>query len=299
MLDLAEADALSRQQICLDWDSITQGVRLACSHGPRGLTEPMELSFTWEDLEVDDLARSQLQELRDRIRCRWQVNEEWGFHKWLPYGKGISVCLYGPPGTGKTMTAQVLAREFGLDAYRVDMSRIMDKNIGETEKKLGELLDAARDSNSILFFDEADALFAKRTGGDSKDRYANVETAYLLQRMEQHNDISILATNAVNNFDAAFKRRISYMISLPMPDAATRRRLWDKVFPAKAPLGMVDLDWLAERFELTGSSIKNAALHAAYLAAVKERSIGKDDLIKAIQREYQKTGRILMEEDCY
>lgn len=300
VLNLAEAEVISLGQDCLQQSNIANGIRELCAHKLEALTEPILPAFTWDDLEVDDLAKQQLKELCDRIRNRWKVNEEWGFNKRLPYGKGISVCLYGPPGTGKTMTAQVLAREFGLDAYRVDMSRIMDKYIGETEKKLGELFDAAKDSNSILFFDEADALFAKRTEvGDSKDRYANLETAYLLQRMENHNGISILATNAMNNFDAAFKRRISYMISLPMPDGETRKKLWHKVFPREAPLAGVDLDNLAERFELTGSSIKNAALHAAYLAAAEGREIEQSDLLRAIQTEYQRTGRILMEADLY
>lgn len=300
VLALAESDCISRGQKAIDRQAIAQGVRLLCSPRLAELTEPLRPSFTWDDLEVGDEAMEKLRRLCDRIRCRWQVNEKWGFDRRLPYGKGVSVCLYGPPGTGKTMTAQVLAREFGLDAYRVDMSRIMDKYIGETEKKLAELFDAARDSNAILFFDEADALFAKRTEvSDSKDRYANVETAYLLQRMENHNGISILATNAVQNFDEAFKRRISYLISLPMPDAETRKRLWHKVFPAEAPLEGVNLDFFAQRFELTGSSIKNVALTAAYLAAAGGGSIGREELVEAVREEYHKTGRVLMEHELY
>lgn len=300
VLELAETDCLSRGKDRMDRQSIAHGVRLLCSARLRELAQPLTLSFTWDDLEVGADAREQLKRLCQRVRRRWQVNEEWGFDRKFPYGKGLSVCLYGPPGTGKTMTAQVLAREFGLDAYRVDLSCIMDKYIGETEKKLGELFDAARGSNAILFFDEADALFSKRTEvSDSKDRYANAETAYLLQRMEAHNGISILATNAVQNFDEAFKRRISYMISLPMPDAETRKRLWRKVFPPQAPLDQDCLDFFAQRFELSGSAIKNVALTAAYLAASGSGTIGREELAEAVREEYRKTGRVLMEHELY
>ena len=198
------------------------------------------------------------------------------------------------------MTAQVLAGEFGLDAYRVDMSRIMDKYIGETEKKLSELFDAAKDSNAILFFDEADALFSKRTEvSDARDKYANAETAYLLQRMEEHNGISILATNAAQNFDEAFKRRISFLVNLPMPSPETRRRIWHSVFPAGAPLRGVDLDFFARRFELSGSSIKNVAVSAAYLAAAEGSDITREHVTRAVRDEYQKTGRVLMEHELY
>ncbi|MPM80565.1 hypothetical protein SDC9_127613 [bioreactor metagenome] len=199
------------------------------------------------------------------------------------------------------MAAQVLAGQFGLDAYRVDMSRIMDKYIGETEKKLAELFDAAKDSNAVLFFDEADALFAKRTEvSDSKDRYANVETAYLLQRMEAHNGISIMATNAAQNFDEAFKRRISYMVNLAMPGAETRKKLWRSVFPPSAPLAPgVSLDFFAERFELSGSSIKSVALSAAYFAAAQGDPITRDCIARAVREEYLKTGRVLMEHELY
>lgn len=300
VLDLAETSCLAQGQTHIDAPAVALGVRQLCSPRLGELTQLLQPAFTWDDLVLEKEAKEQLGRLRDRVRCRWQVNEAWGFQGKLPYGGGLSACFYGPPGTGKTMAAQVLSRELGLDTYRVDMSRIMDKYIGETEKKLAELFDAAKDSNAILFFDEADALFAKRTEvGDSKDRYANVETAYLLQRMEQHNGISILATNAVQNFDEAFKRRISYMIHMPMPDEQTRQLLWVKAFPPQAPLEGVNLDFFAKRFELTGSSIKSVALSAAYLAAAKGGPIGREELIQAVREEYQKTGRVLMEHELY
>lgn len=300
VLSIAEMEGLSRGEGAITPRDISRGVRLICSPRLAQLTQPLEASFTWEDLMLEEGPLALLRQLCDRIRYRWKVNEDWGFDRKLPYGRGVSVLLYGPPGTGKTMTAQVLAGEFGLDAYRVDMSRIMDKYIGETEKKLSELFDAAKDSNAILFFDEADALFTKRTEvGDAKDKYANAETAYLLQRMEEHNGISILATNAAQNFDEAFKRRISFLVNIPMPAPETRRRIWHSVFPADAPLKGVNLDFFAQRFELSGSSIKNVAVAAAYLAAAAGSDITREHIAQAIRDEYNKTGRVLMEHELY
>lgn len=300
VLSTAEMEGVSRGEGAITARGISLGVRQLCSPRLAQLTQPLAASFTWEDLMLEEQALALLRQLCDRIRCRWKVNEEWGFDRKLPYGRGVSVLLYGPPGTGKTMTAQVLAGEFGLDAYRVDMSRIMDKYIGETEKKLSELFDAAKDSNAILFFDEADALFSKRTEvSDARDKYANAETAYLLQRMEEHNGISILATNAAQNFDEAFKRRISFLVNLPMPSPETRRRIWHSVFPAGAPLRGVDLDFFARRFELSGSSIKNVAVSAAYLAAAEGSDITREHVTRAVRDEYQKTGRVLMEHELY
>lgn len=297
VLSSADAACLASEEKSISTAEISAAVRALCRPRLGALTEPMECRFTWDDLLLDERAMATLHLLCDRLRYRWQVNEEWGFDRKLPYGKGVSVLLFGPPGTGKTMTAQVLAKEFGLDAYRVDLSRIMDKYIGETEKKLGELFDAAKDSNAILFFDEAEALFSKRTEvTDSKDKYANAETAYLLQRMEQHNGICLLATNNLQNFDKAFKRRMTFIVSIEMPDAATRLELWKKVFPADAPLSpRLDLTLLAEKAEMTGSSIKAAALAAAYVAAAAGSEITMDILRSCIVEEMKKNGKIVAE----
>lgn len=295
-----ENHCLAKGETAISREAITLGVRQICRPKMRQLADPIQPSFTWDDLMLEQSQIDLLQQMCDRIRYRWKVNEDWGFNRKIPYGRGVSVCLYGPPGTGKTMTAQVLAREFGLDAYRVDMSRIMDKYIGETEKKLAELFDAARDSNAILFFDEADVLFAKRSQvNDSKDKYANAETAYLLQRMEQHAGVSILATNAAQNFDEAFKRRISFMINIPMPSEETRKRLWQSVFPESAPLVGIDFDFFAQRFDLSGSSIKNVAVAAAFRAASLDCPINRELLSQAVRDEYLKTGRVLMEHQLY
>lgn len=297
VLSSADAACMASGEEGIGTAEISAAVRGLCRPRLSALTEPMEGCFTWDDLLLDESAMDTLKRVCERIRYRFRVNEEWGFDRKLPYGKGISVLLFGPPGTGKTMTAQVLAREFGMDAYRVDLSRIMDKYIGETEKKLGELFDAAKDSNAILFFDEAEALFSKRTEvSDSKDKYANAETAYLLQRMEQHNGISLLATNNMQNFDKAFKRRITFFISVEMPDAKTRLELWKKVFPAGAPLSpKLDLQLLADKAELTGSSIKSAALSAAYDAAAQECDITMEILRGCIIDEMKKNGQIVAE----
>jgi hypothetical protein len=301
VLSIAGLECLSRGMTEVSEAAVSYAVRQLCRPRLVELTQPLSTHFTWDDLVLEPEQLELLHRVCDRIRYRWQVKEAWGFDRKLPYGKGISVLLYGPSGTGKTMAAQVLAREFGLDAYRVDMSRIMDKYIGETEKKLGELFDAAKDSNAILFFDEADALFAKRTEiSDSKDRYANVETAYLLQRMEEHNGISIMATNIAQNFDEAFKRRISFMVNIPMPTAETRLRLWHSVFPAEAPVARdVNFQFFAERFELSGSSIKNVAVSAAFLAAAEGGEIRREHIARAVKEEYTKTGRVLMEHEMY
>lgn len=297
VLQSADMACLALGESHISSAEISAAVRQLCSPRLSALTEPLKGDFDWNDLMLDDEALKTLHRLCQRISCRWKVNEEWGFDRKLPYGKGVSVLLYGPSGTGKTMTAQVLAREFGLDAYRVDLSRIMDKYIGETEKKLAELFDASKDSNAILFFDEADALFSKRTEvSDSKDKYANAETAYLLQRMEQHNGISLLATNNMQNFDKAFKRRITYIVSIDMPDKETRVKLWKAVFPKNAPLDKnLDFDLLAEKAELSGSSIKSAALSAAYEAAAKGCSISMDILRSCIVEEYKRNGRVVAE----
>ncbi|MCD7806445.1 MAG: ATP-binding protein, partial [Lachnospiraceae bacterium] len=229
------------------------------------------------------------------------VNEEFGFGAKLPYGNGTSIVLYGPPGTGKTMAAQVLSNELGLDIYRIDLSQIGSKYIGETEKNLGAVFEAARGTNAILFFDEADALFTKRTDvSNSNDRYANAETAYLLQKIEEYPGVSILATNVMQNFDVAFKRRMTFMIAIEQPDEETRLRLWEHVFPKGTPLeDHVDFGVYARMAELTGSGIKSAALSAAYRAASEHRRVTNEDLIRAVDFEYRRTGRTGLANELY
>ncbi|MCC8161674.1 MAG: AAA family ATPase [Lachnospiraceae bacterium] len=261
----------------------------------------LQSPFTWEDLQVSEESRQLLTEACDRVRCRSIVNDEFGFGRKLPYGNGTSIVLYGPPGTGKTMAAQVLANELGLDIYRIDLSQIGSKYIGETEKNLGAVFEAARGSNAILFFDEADALFTKRTDvASSNDRYANAETAYLLQKIEEYSGVSILATNVMQNFDSAFKRRMTYMIPIEQPDEAARLRLWEQVFPKETPMEEnIDFSVFARVAELTGSGIKSEALSAAYRAAAEHRKITNDDLIRAVEAEYRRIGRMGIGKELY
>ena len=269
-------------------------IRKICQGRFTELARRISSPFTWEDLKASKETKDKMREAVNRIRYRSLVNEEYGFGKRLPYGQGLVIAFYGPPGTGKTMAANVMANELGLDIYRIDLSQISSKYIGESEKNLSAVFEAARYSNSILFFDEADALFAKRTGvSSSNDKHANSETAFLLQKMEEYSGISILATNAINNFDAAFKRRITYMIPVEQPDEAARLILWESVFPPQVPMDKnINFKGFAKLAELSGSGIKSAALRATYLAAARGEAVSGRDIAVAIDEEYQKLGHI-------
>ncbi|MCR5468178.1 MAG: ATP-binding protein [Lachnospiraceae bacterium] len=248
--------------------------------------------FTRKDIYLSDTASKELDAVINRIRLRSVVNEEYGFGKNLPYGRGVSVVLYGPPGTGKTMLASVIANELNLSLYRIDISQLSSKYIGETEKNIAELFKAASNSNGILFFDEADALFARRTEvSGSNDRYANAETAYLLQQIEGYDGLSIMATNAMQNFDSAFKRRMTFIISIDKPNEIEREKLWKNIFPENTPLDpRIDFDTLAAKAELTGSAIKAAALDAAYRAAARGDKVIMEDLIEAVDVQCRRNG---------
>ena len=276
-------------------------IRLKCAASLGQYATRLKSPFTWDDLQLAENSKKLLNDACNRVRLRSVVQNQYGFAKKLPYGSGTSVVLYGPPGTGKTMAAQVLAKELGLDIYRVDLSQIGSKYIGETEKNLGKVFDAARFSNAILFFDEADALFTKRTDvSNSNDKYANAETAYLLQKIEEYPGLSVLATNVMQNFDPAFKRRMTFMIPVEQPDEAVRLKLWQKVFPENTPLAPdLNFEIFAKTAELTGSNIKSAALMAAYRAAAENRPVSNQDLIEAIDFEYRRTGRVGISNELY
>ena len=258
----------------------------------KGLAAPLVTGFSMEDLQLPGQQMRILKFAISAIRNRYLVMEGMGFGKKMPYGRGISILLYGPPGTGKTMTAQVIAKEVGLTLFRVDSSKIMDKYIGETEKKLGELFETAKNTNAILFFDEADSLFAKRTEvSKSTDKYANNEVSFLLQLMEQYEGIMVLATNHSNFFDEAFRRRITYSINLPSPDAETRSRLWRLAFPEGVEIAEdVDFDQLAREHEFTGSSIKYVAQQAMFTAAILQSPVTLECIHTGL--------KLMMERDC-
>lgn len=227
------------------------------------------------------------------LKKRDKVMKEWGFSEKYSYGNGTSLLFYGAPGTGKTMAAQAIAGELGMPLYRVDLSQLISKYIGETQKNIGKVFEQAGQLKGILLFDEADALFAKRNEvNDAQDKYSNAETAYLLQRIEEWDGICILATNLLQNFDEAFRRRITYMLNFPMPDEEVRERLWQKVFPKQASVSEdMDTGVLAENFELSGAAIRNAALQGAYLAAVEETGIGMKHVLGGIANEYRKLNK--------
>lgn len=249
----------------------------------------------WEDLILPEDAIVQLREVCAQFTHRQQVLTEWGFGRKLAYGTGINALFAGPSGTGKTMAAEIVANELGLDLYKIDLAGVVSKYIGETEKNLDKIFTTAEQANAILFFDEADALFGKRSEvKDSHDRYANLEISYLLQKMEQYEGIAILATNLRQNLDEAFVRRLAFIVQFPFPDEAMRRRIWAGIWPASVPLAEdVDLDTLAKQLKLSGGNIRNIALSAAYLAAGNGQIVTREHIQRATQREFQKLGKSL------
>jgi SpoVK/Ycf46/Vps4 family AAA+-type ATPase len=248
----------------------------------------------WDDLVLPADGVAQLREACDQFRHRQRVFGGWGFGAKHSRGRGLSALFSGPPGTGKTMAAEVLAGELGLDLYRVDLSGVVSKYIGETEKNLSRIFGEARTGTAILFFDEADALFGKRTEvSDAHDRYANIETSYLLQKMEEYDGVVVLATNMRHNMDEAFLRRIRFIVDFPFPTADSRRLIWRSVFPRTAPLGDdVDFAALAEQFPISGGEIKNVALGAAFLAAADGGVITRQHIRSGARREFDKIGKL-------
>ena len=263
------------------------------------LLQPLPCPYTWDDLVLPaEIART-LKDFETQVRLRWEVYEEWGFARLTHLGQGISALFGGPSGTGKTMAVQVLARSLGLALYRVDLAGVVNKYIGETEKRLRDVFDACERSGAILFFDEADALFGSRMQvKDSHDRFANIEIDYLLQRIEQFDGIAILATNRKNDLDAAFLRRLRFVIDFINPVKEQRRALWEKALPAHSPageriVGDIDFDMLAREMELNGAQIKAIALGAAFLARSAGAPIGMHHIELSAQREYAKHGLLL------
>ncbi|HXB69539.1 MAG TPA: ATP-binding protein [Candidatus Acidoferrales bacterium] len=259
------------------------------------LARRLEPCYCWDDIVLPEDAGRQLREIADQVAARPRVYETWGFGARLPRGRGISALFTGPSGTGKTMAAEILAHHLKIDLYRIDLAGIVSKYIGETEKNLRNVFEAAEQTGAILFFDEADALFGKRSEvKDSHDRYANIEVNYLLQRMEDYRGLAILCTNRRSALDRAFLRRLRFLVEFPFPDFGHRRLIWEKVFPPQAPLGSLDFDALS-RLEIPGGNIRNIALNAAFLAAGEEASIGMDHVLRAARREYAKIDKLLTE----
>lgn len=263
------------------------------------LAHKIPTKYRWDDIVLPQDRTEQLREICNHVKYRDRVYSEWGFDRKLAMGKGLCVLFAGPSGTGKTMSADIIAGELSLDLYKIDLSNVVSKYIGETEKNLSRIFDEAETSNAILFFDEADALFGKRSEvKDSHDRYANIETGYLLQRMEEHEGIIILASNFRKNMDEAFIRRLHFTVEFPFPNEEDRLRIWENVWPETAPRDpSLDLAFLARRFQITGGNIRNIALSAAFLAADENGIVGMNHLIRATQREYQKMGKLVSDSD--
>jgi len=265
----------------------------------RRLAQKIESKQQWPDLVLPARALQQLRAVSAAHRYRRVVYYEWGFDKSLAMGKGLNVLFWGPSGTGKTMAAGILAHELGLDMYKIDLSSVVSKYIGETEKQLNQLFSEAQTSNAILFFDEADALFGKRSEvKDAHDRYANVETAYLLQKMEEYDGIVILTTNFRKNMDDAFARRMHHVVEFSFPDAAQRLRIWKGLIPAEAKVvDDVDFGFLARQFELAGGNIRNIVVAAAFLAAEQGRAMCMEHFVQATASELQKLGKLPSKSD--
>jgi ATPase family associated with various cellular activities (AAA) len=275
------------------------GARQASSSRLGDLAARLVPAYRWHDLVLPDRQRDLLHSISAYLRHRDRVLSEWGYERTVGGTQGLKVLFAGESGTGKTMAAQVLAAELGLDLFRVDLATVVSKYIGETEKNLERIFAAAVGSNAILFFDEADALFGKRSEvSDAHDRYANIEVAYLLQRMEAYPGAVILATNFKRNIDDAFIRRLDFVVDFPFPEAEDRKRIWRLVLPREAPVAEdVELDFLATQFKLSGGAIRNCSLAAAFQAADEDSRIEMRHLVRAVAQEYGKQGRLTLEAD--
>ncbi|GLZ42726.1 ATP-binding protein [Actinokineospora sp. NBRC 105648] len=278
---------------------VRAGVRSQDGAGLERLARRVFPTVGWADLVVPEHTRHQLVQLADRARHRETVLGRWRMRPGGGRGRGVLALFAGESGTGKTMAAEVVAGELGMDLYVVDLSTVVDKYVGETEKNLERIFTEAAGVNGVLLFDEADAIFGKRAAvRDAHDRYANMESAYLLQRMESFDGIAVLTTNLRANLDEAFTRRLDVIAAFPVPDAAHRLLLWDTCLGTELPRSEdLDLAWCADRFELSGGAIRACAVSAAYLAAAGGRAVCMADLVAAVRAEYLKLGRLIRESE--
>ncbi len=288
--DSARRDAGTELGAAL-WNASLQRARPALDQ----LARVVDAKADWDDLELPETEKGLLEQIIEQVRTRSAVYDDWGFRDRMNRGLGISVLFAGESGTGKTMAAEVIARELGLLIFRIDLSAVVSKYIGETEKNLRKLFDAAEDGGAILFFDEADALFGKRSEvRDSHDRYANIEVNYLLQRIEAFRGLAILASNMKGSLDAAFMRRLRFVVNFPFPGPAERAAIWKHVFPPQVPIGRLDYDRLG-RLNLTGGSIHNIALNAAFVAAGRETEVSMPLLLESARTELRKLDKPINE----
>jgi hypothetical protein len=300
-LNLPTIYSLARSAVSSGLDDLHSQVWQACLVRTRprmeSLAQRIDARAGWGDIVLSEVEERSLHQIADQVAQRSRVYDDWGFRQKMNRGLGISALFSGESGTGKTMAAEVIANDLQLDLYRIDLSSVVNKYIGETEKNLRKLFDAAEDGGGILFFDEADALFGKRSEvKDSHDRYANIEINYLLQRMEAYRGLAILATNMKNALDQAFMRRLRFVVNFPFPGLPERRLIWERIFPPETPMEGLDFARLA-RFHLTGGSIHNAALNAAFLAAQADTAVNMPLLFEAIKAEFRKLDKPVIEAD--
>ncbi len=279
--------------------NLLNAARLHSNPRLSNLARKIPCHYTWSDIILPEDQLDLLHELVQAVKHRSRVLEGWKLGEKLVPNHGVTILFSGPPGTGKTMAAEVIAGVLGLDLYKINLSTIVSKYIGETEKNLERIFSEAEASNAILFFDEADALFGKRSEvRDSHDRYANIEISYLLQRMEAYDGVTILATNLRANLDQAFTRRLQFAVDFPFPDEEHRLRIWQTLFPGDVPRASdLDFAWLAEHYKLAGGSIRNIIVGAAYLAAADGGQVQMHHLTHSTRRELQKMGRLVVSGD--
>jgi SpoVK/Ycf46/Vps4 family AAA+-type ATPase len=273
---------------------MVDGARAQFSRDSGSLATRKPPRFGFDDLVLPAKEKEHLTELLAFVERRGTVYETWGFEQKFTRGTGAKALFFGRSGTGKTMAAEVLAKHLSLDLFKVDLSSVVSKWVGETEKNLATIFDRAEEAQAVLLFDEADALFGQRTSvGSAVDRYANLETNYLLQRIEEYDGVAVLSSNFKQNIDEAFTRRFHFIIEFPFPDRDSREEIWQRSFPDQAPLDDdVDFDFLADRFKFTGGNIKNTILRAAFLGASEGAGrIRMRHLLRAVVREYQNLER--------
>jgi hypothetical protein len=274
---------------------VWEGCRLQARPRLDGLCERVESVATWDDLVLPEAQRQILRDITAHVRHRATVYDQWGFGDHRARGLGVTALFAGASGTGKTMAAEVIGNELHLDVYRIDLSAVVSKYIGETEKNLRRIFDAADEGGVVLLFDEADALFGKRSEvKDSHDRYANIEVSYLLQRMEGYRGLAILTTNLKSALDTAFLRRIRFVVQFPFPDLDERAEIWRRVFPAATPMEGLRADRLAQ-LVVSGGNIKSIALNAAFLAADAGERVRMSHVLRAARSEYAKLEKPLTE----
>ncbi|WP_380874676.1 ATPase [Sphingomonas sp. DBB INV C78] len=284
--DLAQDPARHRPDLPVDrlWDAARAQARQRIDD----LAERIDSKVGWDDLVLPPDRLAQLRDIAVHVRRAHQVHESWGWSQRGARGLGVTALFAGPSGTGKTMAAEIIAAELRLDLYRIDLSQVVSKYIGETEKNLRRIFEAAETGGAILLFDEADALFGKRSEvKDSHDRYANVEISYLLQRMEAYRGLAILTTNLKSSLDNAFMRRLRFVVDFPFPDATLRSGIWQRIFPADTPVADLDMARLA-RLQVAGGAIRTIAINAAFLAAEDGRAVDQQHVLAAARREYAK-----------